>query len=662
MESPNGSSITLYGHATGISILWRGGLRPRGNQEIQDLRRSHTTTESFNGEDGMVMVQDREGLSNQLEQQTSSHGLNSGWEEHEEQEECASVVACAEISMGSSVSHVAVPSLPVDAATSNRHSIPSLLTRKLVAAVACADRSTHLVSFPLKPLAPTLSFLSATAPEHCQFEDIVISGPNTHRSSPRKVALSFTRRQSIKEAVPDATRVSSDLPSVEDQNPWSLLMASHSAEPCGLLLVSKISITEHDGEAGLEDESLQRLCTLNISTPVVSMEFNPARYPSSRHTQLLLGESAGPVRILDTLSATRYDVITDDTVVPTNISNRHEWLLTLFSPFQSVSKGQPGLSSTSSSRSRILDAKWILNGKGVISLYGDGLWGLWNIEGAGPNTRTNETGAASHSVGISGGGVTKFSLHSSLGRNYDFVLPKTGQKSIEGKKLAPMTPNTRKVKQESLFGNSSQGLKTAGLIQGGISVSVASGSANRASRDDSVLMWYGTDIFAIPSLMSYWQRAISANASSSTIGGSTYGPSPMQLTSISTLGERITNIAQFPRESSSGQATSARQVPHDVLVSAEHRLVFFCPPKPREQQMRELKASADRTSGLDPTTRDLQAVRERMNAKEKAGNLSVEEIDREVARLKSTMLSQRPGLFDDEPRPRHVGFATGTRQ
>ena len=621
----------------------------------------------------MVIVDsDEEGILKEPRRQSRSPRPAPTWEEYDEPEEYEPIVAHAEISMGTAVLQLAVPPLPTDGATRKRDTLPELLSRKMVVAVACADRSTHLISFPLKPLYPSMSFLSATAPRHYNYEDIVVIGPKFHHSPPRRVTLSFTSSSCSVHQLCQGMSAGHDSARAQhhsvggnpdDEELWSMLVASHSAEPSGLLVVFRVPIVEAAGYTGFDEELVRRISTLNLRFPAMSLEFNPSRFPSTRHTQLLVGDMGGFVKIVDISPASPLREVPSSTENSALHPHGHE-LLTLCCPFQSASKTQLSLSS-SSSRTRVIDAKWILNGTGVICLLSDGRWGIWDIEDAGPSNITNGSGATQYSPGLAGGGVTRFSLQGSLGRSTNSASPKTSsisknaRKATEGKKLAPMTPNTRKVRQESLFSNSSQGLKASGLIQGGISISSASGSANRMSHDDSVLMWYGPDVFAIPSLMSYWQRA--ANAPTSAGRAALHGPSLATLGSISTFGERITSVLQFPRDSVSGQTASAREIQHDVLVSAEHRLVLQCHPRSRDKPTQQLRAALERSDKPESPEVDSKTYFRRVNEKLKAGELSLEEINKELEKLRTEHGFMMPGLFDEEPRPRHVGFAADTR-
>jgi hypothetical protein len=124
-----------------------------------------------------------------------------------------------------------------------------------------------------------------------------------------------------------------------------------------------------------------------------------------------------------------------------------------------------------------------------------------------------------------------------------------------------MTPNTRRRKQEDLFQGSP--LSSAVATRGGVSVA-SSPSANGAASEDTVLIWYGAEVYKIADLAKFWARTASASS-----GGSLPGPG-IQVQDVALYGEAITSVSQFDTTTQASRMAVAR----DTLISAEHRLII----------------------------------------------------------------------------------------
>jgi hypothetical protein len=125
-----------------------------------------------------------------------------------------------------------------------------------------------------------------------------------------------------------------------------------------------------------------------------------------------------------------------------------------------------------------------------------------------------------------------------------------------------MTPNTRRRKEETLFKGSPS--ISAAAPHGGITIAALS-SSNGAPSEESVIIWYGSEVYRIADLAKFWARTASASG-----GNSLPSPSLAQITDISLFGETITSISQFDTTSQA----SRMAVPRDLLISAEHRLII----------------------------------------------------------------------------------------
>jgi hypothetical protein len=199
------------------------------------------------------------------------------------------------------------------------------------------------------------------------------------------------------------------------------------------------------------------------------------------------------------------------------------------------------------SRKAIIDAAWASDGHHIVALLADGEWGVWDVDRSGPSPPADPSA---------------FSLRGFIGStekegsNSGATSPKRSRNS-----LAPMTPNTRRRKEEHLFqGNLPS---SAAATRGGISVA-STLSANGATSEDSVIIWYGSEIYKIADLTKFWSRTATASS-----GNSLPGPG-LQIQEVVLYGEAITSVSQFDTTTQASRMAVAR----DTLISAEHRLII----------------------------------------------------------------------------------------
>ena len=185
--------------------------------------------------------------------------------EQEESSRFEPIIASAQISMGTSVHHLAVPGLPPDVANKEYDTVPTLLRHKVVALAACADRSTRLFSLPLDPPRSNLAFSATSAPKKHHYQDVTVIGSRQLRTIPRCIALTFTReekespatsqqRESSPDALEDHLEDTSMLES-DGKPQWNFAIAAHSAEPSNTLMICQVPILESDDGGTLDGES-----------------------------------------------------------------------------------------------------------------------------------------------------------------------------------------------------------------------------------------------------------------------------------------------------------------------------------------------------------------------------------------------------------------------
>ncbi|KAJ9620922.1 hypothetical protein H2203_007508 [Taxawa tesnikishii (nom. ined.)] len=233
------------------------------------------------------------------------------------------------------------------------------------------------------------------------------------------------------------------------------------------------------------------------------------------------------------------------------------WLMTFTTGFR-MPKNTTSTNPSLASKKRIIDARWVSGGRAIVALLEDGEWGVWDVEGVGPKRANTATS-------------TGFVINGFIG---DMTSETGALNSVRGKslsKLAPMTPNTRRVRQESLFGGSK--FVPGAAPQGGLSASgIVSASGNT---DDTIVLWYGQEVYTMPSLNTFWQRSIN---SSGRDPGSLYSPGLSRVDGVDLSGEIINNVYQFPLRSAPASLGNLAQ--RDLLVVGEHRVVVLAHTRP----------------------------------------------------------------------------------
>lgn len=324
---------------------------------------------------------------------------------------------------------------------------------------------------------------------------------------------------------------------------------------------------------------VQSICTMSLSSPATAVAF----HPSSTSTQLLVSDLAGVARLFDPFPS-------------------GTWRMAFPAPHQT----QAAPNNQPTRRKRILSSVWVLGGRGILVLLEDGEWGVWVAAGSNQAEKRAED----------------FAINGFLGAAAEAAEP---AKSKKPSKLAPMTPNTRKAKSDSLFTGSSK--TTTGTMTGGLTV--ASLPTRNGSPDETLVLWYGNDIYSVPSMQQFWQR--STNNSGNF--GSLYAPGMTHTSDINLLNERITSIqpiAHATQASSLGQLNTQR----DLIVSGEHRMIITETIRPSAPTRQLFQEAAERPVSRDNDQRMLDA-----------GDLDLGGLNR--------MLDSRV----EDARPRKVGFA-----
>ncbi|KAF5844761.1 hypothetical protein GGP41_008741 [Bipolaris sorokiniana] len=555
VRAPNGSTIVLYGHETGVGILWRGGKRLKQSAPQPQQPAKPPKVNGTGGDAIMIIDSDDDAPAKAAPQPPPKAEFEVDDEELDPDQPYPSIVQHVSLSLSTQVRHIAVPQIPHASALRPGDTTPPIFSKSIVFTVACADSTVRLITLPLSPPpnAAKASPFSSTS----QFGEEIIKIQG-HQSIPRGVTMTWTARDepvALEDAEDDmdidgegetgATpsgrhrkQQSHPRSQPRGEEGFDLLVASHSAELGGLLRIFRFELSE----AALKVAHPVVPCkTLTLRKPASRVAFNTAQYPKRRHSQLLITDSTGTTRIYDPFAApNRKQRMSGVSSEPGAFVTT---LRTAFEPVKNVTLTPPVLAS----RKAIVDAAWASDGRHIIALLADGEWGVWDVDRSGPNP------PADPSV---------FSLRGYVGTSEKDTSSSgpSSPKRASRNSLAPMTPNTRRRKEEVLF----QGTSTSSAVvtRGGISVATLP-SANGTS-EDSVIIWYGSEIYRIADLAKFWTRTVSASN-----GSSLPGPG-LQIQDVSLCGEAITSVSQFDTTTQASRMAIAR----DTLISLEHRLVI----------------------------------------------------------------------------------------
>lgn len=468
-----------------------------------------------------------------------------------------------DIPLGSAVLSLAVPRCLPEGARSPLDPLPPVLSKRIVVAAACADLSTRLITIPLIPPHTTNADASTWG-----IQALSISGLSSHQEIPRGVSLTFTCQEGEEGQNTSSTnnpRTSSKHDSTSGSGErWDLLLATHSAEASGTLLVYRIPIVEQSSQAGkdysLSASHLHPIQRRYLPAPAKSISFNPSPYPSQRHGNLLISLNNGSVKIYSCLATSSAAPggrrgSSDDVDIS---EPEGRWLMTLYPGFEQSSTGFV-------SRKTIVDAQWVLRGKSAMVLLASGEWGVWDIEGAGPGSQQGPLRYQPSVQGVTGGSLTLFAVSGRV------VSTPEGNKSPSSRsvteqrsKFAPMTPSTKRLREDTLFKGSSSPSQPS--LYGGISVIQTSPSRDTAP-DESILIQHGNNSAIIPNLLALWRNYVKSTGTFDSLDRCKITP----VGGVSLLGEKLNSVDHLPT-SHSARETGRREF--DIVMAAEHQIII----------------------------------------------------------------------------------------
>ncbi|KAL4805435.1 hypothetical protein BDV18DRAFT_18866 [Aspergillus unguis] len=578
--APNGSSIVVYGYEDGLKIIWRGG-RPYAKHQPAPAKPSKPQPARNNDDAVMIIDSDDESMADTRNGETE-HETHYNFEEEDPEvdptQPYESVIRQIDIPLGSRVIDLAVPRVLPETARSSLDPFPPVLSKLMVVSAVCADYSTRVVTLPLTPPHPAQKIAS------WGIQTIMISGGVSHQEIPRGLSITFTYQESN--------------PKEGGGGRWDLLVATHSAESSGLLLVHRIPVADEEG---------YRLCAEDIDSkrrylpsPAQNIAFNPSSYPATRHSTLLVSFHTGCVKVYSCFSTkpskSRRTTGAQNDYETSDMEGK--WLISLYPGFEQSSSNLPR-------RKPITNAEWVLGGRAIFVLLADGEWGVWDLEGAGPGTAKGPLQRQSSVQGVSGGALTAFSVS---GRILSLPSGKSDGTAIEQRpRFAPMTPSTKRIREDTLL-KGTTGTPTSSL-SGGISVYQTNTSQDPLP-DESILIRHGNQSAVIPSLLTLWRSAVKATGTLDASNRCRVTP----ITDISLMGEPLKGISHIP---ASLRQSDSEDRAFDTLVTAEHRLLILSPKLTEPEALPVTRASV-----TDPPTLESDQLRLRR------GELDVDGMDR----------------------------------
>ncbi|KZM20037.1 uncharacterized protein EKO05_0009815 [Ascochyta rabiei] len=558
VKAPNGSTILLYGHETGVSVIWRGG---RPLKKAAPPPKQAPKPQKVNGanNDAIMIIDsdDDEPAKAAPAPPAPQAEFADDEEELDPDQPYPSVIQQIKLSFNTEVLHIAVPRVPTVSTLRPADSLPAIFSKKLVFTATCADSTIRIVTLPLSPPPHSAKEKPLGASSQYGEEMIKFHG---HQSIARGITMTWTSR-----AEPSAKYETDDEMDMEGEGDvgatpgrrrrkqqglsrsrpgtaagFDMLIATHSAELGGLFKIWRFELTENSVNGA---HPIAPYKTVTLRKPASRIAFNTAQYPKRRHSQLLITDLTGTARVYDLFTPAGRKRSASGHTEP------GAFTATFKSTFESMRSNShtPPILAT---RKAILDAAWTSDGRHVLALLADGEWGVWDSDQSGPSPPADP--AAFSLRGFVG---TAEKETSSNGPS----SPKRGGRNS----LAPMTPNTRRRKEDHLFHGSSSGVAVP--TRGGVSVASSTSTSNGATPEDSVIIWYGSEIYRIADLAKFWTRN-----TASARGQSLPGPGLTQLHDIPLLGASISSIAQFDTT----VAASRMAIGRDILIAAEHRLVI----------------------------------------------------------------------------------------
>ncbi|RFU73125.1 hypothetical protein TARUN_9125 [Trichoderma arundinaceum] len=543
IQSPQGATILIYGHDNGITLVWRGGRRfkaPKETPQQQKEQRNGAT-------DDVVMVIDSDDDEPPAKSQAAQGYVDKPeFEDAVQKPPYPEIIQTLDLAFGTSVLKVAVmPLVPCSSAEVGSNGEP-ILAEKMVFAVSCATNDAYLITLPLTPPSPEskarpelrADLLAGKAGSGTWGESLTLLGGQTKHSEGLAITL----------VAPKSTDSIS--------KPPRAVVAAFSRQASGVLHLWDIALdTNTPSERPVEPFQSEFL-----PAPLTSISFNP-----TNTSQLLAVSSPHAVRIYDFAQSS----LPPDPEARGPFPTQGSWLLSLYQPFTKTS---------SSSRKPILDAAWIAHGRAVFALLADGMWGIWDIEGAKP-LQSGASISNKLKSGVQGAALTAFSVSGYVEGTGSLRTVATQQKEKHAGEFAPMTPHTRKQAAASLT-TTAASVDRLFAVHGGVKVIGLPYTPGKALQDESLALWIGglEHVCVIPGVLRFWDSQLRRGSGGGVNLFSGAQPTRMvKLVDLTTglLGERCCGVGLIPDSSKNDEdIPDDGGLPVDILIRGESRIVI----------------------------------------------------------------------------------------
>lgn len=593
--SLQGSSIVLYGHENGVTVVWRGGRRLKPAKAAPKAG-NKTNGASASSED-VVMILDSDDDDDSASRNAPANFVDRPEFETDPVEDTAGyseVIQTLDLSLATDALHLAV--LPLQPRTAGEASgDPVILDERMVFAVACATGAVYIVILPLTPPSH-----DSKAREELR-TDLLAGAAGQGKWGERLVRLDnpFSPVDGIAMSLVHDTPTS---PTSTTASAARVVVAVHSKEASGTLRLWDVPI-----DSTTDSIPAEAFQTEYLPSPLTSIAFNPN---PTHSTQLLAVASPQAVRIYD---YARSSIPQDDPSEAEGPWPAHgSWLVSLYPPF---------VRSTTSSCSRkpVVGADWISHGRAILALLADGQWGIWDVEGAGPlgNIESNRL-FGKHSEGVRGAALTTFNA--------------SGQ--LEG--TSPLRNPASQLSQRSSFGSNdlntsghrgtllsmvSGGPERLATVKGGVEIIPLPTSRGFAAGEESAVLWIGgtdTLVCVIPVVSKFWDTQVRRS-----VGGGVNlfsGAQPSRMVPLSELdagllGERCCGVGAVPKPKRqrtgrisdfADDAQDSAGLPVEVLIRGESRLVIVQDSQDLETAPLRLPTQKSRT--LEKANKSLEPV------------------------------------------------------
>lgn len=538
VQSPQGATILIYGHENGVTLVWRGGRR------FKPAIKKPAAKEKQNGavEDAVMIIDSDDDEPPAKSNATSKFEDKPEFEDEIEDSPYPEIIQTLDLALGTAVLHVAVLPMTPCAAEDAAWGGANVLTEKLVFAVSCVTNDVYLITLPLTPPSPESKMrpelkndlLAGKAGSGVWGESLILLGGQVKNSEGIAMSLVFPK--------------ASERPGKFSR----AVVASHSREASGTLRLWDVPLDSKDKPS----KPVEPFQTEYLPNFLTSISFNP-----THTTQLLVVSATQGVRIYDyALPSLPPD---PDSIGPFPVQG--SWLLSLYQPF----------ARPTSTRKPILDAAWIAHGRAVFALLADGMWGIWDVDGASPSG-TGANIATKLKSGVRGAALTAFSASGFVEGTSSLRSVVVQPKETHSGDFAPMTPHTRRQATASL--SASNTLDRLATIKGGVKV-LAQPTSGNAIQDESVALWIGglEHVCVIPEISRFWDSQ--ARKGSSNGANLFSGAQPTRMTKVfdlstGLLGERCSGVALAIDSLKHGSSDQVGGLPVDVLILGESRIVI----------------------------------------------------------------------------------------